>query len=490
MRADLLHVVTAIANPLRWSSRQRLYRDFERHMLDSGVQLTVVECAYGDRPHALTGTAGVRHVGVRAKTMVWTKENLLNLGIARLPDAAKYVAWIDADIRFRRPDWAAEAVHALQFHDVIQPWSDCYDLGPNDEHVQVHRSFCRQWRDGKPVGQPYGVFAHPGYAWAATRQALEWTGGLIETAPLGAADHHMALALVGRVASSIPGTAGRRLPPPAAGLAGAGRPARCRQHRQHRWHDRARLARRQGQPPLHRALGRAGTSPFRPGDRPAAQHLGRAGAGREQAGAAARHRGLFPPARRGCQQPGGGLMNAVLSLALSLAPELAMPAFGPDAARIVQQVEQAVGRVTGTPDAAAAEQVVARDPLVASALRLELARIASTATGLGTAGPAAAATASEPPRAPPCTPPSAPAVISVLVLAAFAGAVWASLTRSLPPGSQTMATMLLGTLAAMATSVVSYWVGSSAGSAQKTDLLFRARPPAAQGPAAQPVSSP
>lgn len=183
-------------------------------------------------------------------------------------------------------------------------------------------------------------------------------------------------------------------------------------------------------------------------------------------------------------------MNAVLSLALSLAPELAMPAFGPDAARIVQQVEQAVGRVTGTPDAAAAEQVVARDPLVASALRLELARIASTATGLGTAGPAAAATASEPPRAPPCTPPSAPAVISVLVLAAFAGAVWASLTRSLPPGSQTMATMLLGTLAAMATSVVSYWVGSSAGSAQKTDLLFRARPPAAQGPAAQPVSSP
>ena len=36
--------------------------------------------------------------------------------------------------------------------------------------------------------------------------------------------------------------------------------------------------------------------------------------------------------------------------------------------------------------------------------------------------------------------------------------------------------MLLGTLAAMATSTVSYWVGSSAGSAQKTDLLFRSTP--------------
>jgi hypothetical protein len=53
MRADLLHVVTAISNPIRWRSRHMLYRNFERHMLESGVQLTVVECAYGDRPSSL-----------------------------------------------------------------------------------------------------------------------------------------------------------------------------------------------------------------------------------------------------------------------------------------------------------------------------------------------------------------------------------------------------------------------------------------------------
>ncbi len=146
--------------------------------------------------------------------MVWTKENLLNLGIAQLPDDAKYIAWIDADIVFRNPDWAAETVHALQLHDVVQPWPDCYDLGPRGEHVQVHRGFCRQWYDGRPVGESYGVFAHPGYAWAATRQALEWLGGLIETAALGAGDHHMALALTGKVELSIPGnlSAGYRRP--------------------------------------------------------------------------------------------------------------------------------------------------------------------------------------------------------------------------------------------------------------------------------------
>ena len=47
----------------------------------------------------------------------------------------------------------------------------------------------------------------------------------------------------------------------------------------------------------------------------------------------------------------------------------------------------------------------------------------------------------------------------------------------LPPGSAkstyAILNMLLGTLAAMATSVVSYWVGSSAGSARKDEHIAR-----------------
>ncbi len=203
-----LHVVTAIANPIRWESRLRLYRDFEQHMLDSGARLTVVECAYGERPFELAGNPHVRHVPVRAKTLVWNKENLLNLGIARLPDDWKYVAWIDADVAFRKTGWASETVHALQQYDVVQPWSDCYDLGPDGDHLTVHRSFCRLVHDGKPVvpsGAAAYQFAHPGYAWAATRRTLTLLGGLVDTAALGAGDHHMALALIGRVRESVPG---------------------------------------------------------------------------------------------------------------------------------------------------------------------------------------------------------------------------------------------------------------------------------------------
>jgi hypothetical protein len=204
MSPDLLHVVTALANPIRWRSRARLFRDFARHMRDSGVTLTVVECAYGDRPFEMADEPGIVHVPVRARTLSWVKENLLNIGIGRLPQDWKYVAWIDADISFRRPDWASETVHALQQYDFVQPWSDCYDLGPCDEHLLTHRSFCRRWIDREPLGAGPYAFAHPGYAWAATRAALEQVGGLVETAALGAGDHHMALALAGKVAWSMP----------------------------------------------------------------------------------------------------------------------------------------------------------------------------------------------------------------------------------------------------------------------------------------------
>lgn len=203
---DTLHVITALANPIRWHSRARLYRQFEQHMIESGVQLTVVECAYGDRPHEFAGNPRVNHVPVRARSVLWTKENLLNIGLARLPQDWRYVAWLDADITFRKPDWANETVHALQQYDIVQPWSDCYDLGPGDDHLQVHRSFCRLVHEGaaiRPDGPAGYTFAHPGYAWAATRRALGLMGGLIETAALGAGDHHMALALLGRVQQSV-----------------------------------------------------------------------------------------------------------------------------------------------------------------------------------------------------------------------------------------------------------------------------------------------
>lgn len=223
----VLDVVCAISNPVRYRSRYDLFRAFERHMRCSGVRLTVVECAFGDRPFEVTQADNPRHVQVRSRDELWLKENLLNIGIGRLPMDWKYVAWLDADITFQRPDWAQETIHALQHWDIVQPFSHSINMGPNyhpifDSHRKgdgEQRKVVASWlychfnqipRDGdtKPfrdrlrsdgLGQDYtiddpetGHVWHSGFAWAARREAIDTIGGLLDWAILGSADRHMA----------------------------------------------------------------------------------------------------------------------------------------------------------------------------------------------------------------------------------------------------------------------------------------------------------
>ena len=212
-----LHVVSVVYNPIRWQSRIKHYRNFRDHMLDSGVKLTVVECALGERPHELGDDPHVTHIAVRADTLAWNKENLTNIGFQRgVPADARYLAWIDADVEFANRSWASDTVHALQQYDVVQPWSSAIDLGPSGEpmlikgaHVQT--SFAKVWRDLGSIDEwlKHGLnaysYPHPGYAWAIRRNALNNIGGLIEASGLGAGDHQMAMAFIGSIEKSIHG---------------------------------------------------------------------------------------------------------------------------------------------------------------------------------------------------------------------------------------------------------------------------------------------
>jgi len=152
---------------------------------------------------------------VRATTLAWSKECLLNIGISRLPAAAEKIATIDADVTFRRTYWAAATLAALDLYPVVQAWDTAYDLGPNDEHIQTHKSFGGVWHSGGPIVANASKFwkfsggcyeyPHPGYAWAWQRRALDRIGGLFELGGMGSGDHHMALGMVGRPDASLPG---------------------------------------------------------------------------------------------------------------------------------------------------------------------------------------------------------------------------------------------------------------------------------------------
>jgi hypothetical protein len=250
-----LDVIAVVSNPRRFLSRYRLFRDFESRMLEAGARLTVVECAFGDRAFEVADRdPRVNYVKVRTDHEVWSKENLINLGFSRLPDDAEYVAWCDGDVEFLRPDICDETVHQLQHHPVVQMFSEAHDLGPDGHVINTFRSFAWSNLNGIPrrrgggndggakakdnaapakgsasqsttLVSPVGVKAtttldwseayyggegrpanadgricyyhHPGFAWAARRDAIDTLGGLFDTAVVGESDWIMAKAFVG-----------------------------------------------------------------------------------------------------------------------------------------------------------------------------------------------------------------------------------------------------------------------------------------------------
>lgn len=237
-----LYVVTTIFNPIRYKSRWKHYERFAAHVKASGGVLVTVEAAFGERHHALQSgtsqhnvpiygraptkptefhkarsTEPHQYIRVRTNDELWFKENLINIGISRLPEDWKYVAWVDADVMFTRPNWVGETIHQLQHYKLVQMWSECQDVGPRYASINRGRSFAHCFVKGvehKPgfnpvhyglddIKEPVGILWHPGFAWAARREAIDELGGLVDFAMMGAADNHMAYALIGKVRDSF-----------------------------------------------------------------------------------------------------------------------------------------------------------------------------------------------------------------------------------------------------------------------------------------------
>jgi len=166
------------------------------------VVLYTVELAFGNRPFAITDASNPCDIQVRSDQEFWHKENLLNIGINRLPAEAKYIAWVDADVKFVDPNWANETIEALQHYDFVQMFSEYIDLGPQNQVIASSSSFLYDYEDKEKnrIKDPryQGLKGTTGLAWAATREALDHVGGLIDWCIIGSGDWHMAYCLVGR----------------------------------------------------------------------------------------------------------------------------------------------------------------------------------------------------------------------------------------------------------------------------------------------------
>jgi hypothetical protein len=193
-----------ISNPANFSSRYRLFKNFEQYILQHTPNLWVCELQLGDRPFAITDANNPRHIQLRHWDELWHKECALNIAISRLPDDWETVGWIDADTEFLQKDWIGDTLHQLQVYKIVQMFDTAIDLGPDNQVLQTHKSFMGQYIKKGAVHPEtaYGEW-HPGYAWAARREAIDDIGGLFDKGILGAGDRHMALAFCGKAELSF-----------------------------------------------------------------------------------------------------------------------------------------------------------------------------------------------------------------------------------------------------------------------------------------------
>jgi len=208
-------------------------------------------------------------------------------------------------------------------------------------------------------------------------------------------------------------------------------------------------------------------------------------------------------------------------LVVDISPEIGRWLFGSTGPGTAGLIAKAIEAATGTNDAAAARAVLGQKPEAVSHLRLQLATIAAqrqaeldqaaeaeraaTLAALRTAMASRPGTRQVEAHAQEYSRTAwAPAAMSAIILAAFAVMLFVLLRGDgLPSTSMPLANVLLGTLAAMATQVANYWLGSSSGSAAKSsqisalsqtaqssvpgDIVHRLLPPVGPPPAAGQV---
>jgi hypothetical protein len=131
-------------------------------------------------------------------SVLWVKENLINLAIKSLPSNWEYVCWIDSDIIFLNPNWTEETKSNLKNYDILQLYKTIFYVGENGNidlraNITYHKPIMPSIVYAIEKEKRY-VFAAPGFAWAINKNLYKKIGKFFEFAIVGGGDFIFAIA--------------------------------------------------------------------------------------------------------------------------------------------------------------------------------------------------------------------------------------------------------------------------------------------------------
>lgn len=207
-RPNNLWAITSYFNPVGYRTRRENFRHFRDRL---GVKLIAVELGYRDNFDLAAGDADIL-IQIDGGDVLWQKERLINLALGKLPDDCSKVAWVDCDIIFDRPDWAAKVEAILDRVPLAQTFRHVRNLPPGTlpeavagMELPTRRSLIDAFNSGVPLEvclnelPSDGAIAYKmarGFAWAARRDLLD-RHGLYDACIIGGGDRALAYAIFG-----------------------------------------------------------------------------------------------------------------------------------------------------------------------------------------------------------------------------------------------------------------------------------------------------
>jgi len=195
-----LWAITSFFNPAGYQRRLENYQVFRKHL---GVPVVTAELSY-DGQFALRESDADILLRLNGADVMWQKERLLNLAVDSLPDECKYIAWIDCDVIFEKPDWAEAAMEALETFNLVHLFQERKDLPKDADLAMAFQGDAHSAAAGTRPSTGYRIVlgdsvqedyqrvsgeakSTTGLAWGCRRELLQ-THGLYDACIVGGGD--------------------------------------------------------------------------------------------------------------------------------------------------------------------------------------------------------------------------------------------------------------------------------------------------------------
>jgi hypothetical protein len=186
---DTLYILVSYFNYNSNKSRERNIYSFIQKNSNNKVKIVIIEGIYNNcNPLKDLNSQVFLHLKYNVKHPISLQDNLINVGIKKLPIDWQYLVWIDSDVIFNNENWADNILKELQDKDIVHCFKEADFLNQDGTPSSfTFLSECYIHMNNIKDLDKYQR-SHCGFVWALKRSFYEQIKEIFDYSIIGAND--------------------------------------------------------------------------------------------------------------------------------------------------------------------------------------------------------------------------------------------------------------------------------------------------------------